>query len=91
VKKCWFILVVWSGETTEGEEVSNWVGIGSLVGEVMDLVEYEQDTRAFFTGSGIQRGFFTMSSRMGAMNPHTMFRNCQTIQTCFINQCEIGP
>jgi hypothetical protein len=30
----------WSGETSEGEEVSNWIGIGSLVGEVMDLVEY---------------------------------------------------
>jgi hypothetical protein len=30
----------YSGDITEGKEVSNWIWIGSLVSEIMDFVEY---------------------------------------------------
>jgi len=30
----------WSGDITEGKEVSDWIGIGSLVCEVMGILEY---------------------------------------------------
>ena len=30
----------WSGDITEGKEVCDWIGIGSLVSKVTDLVEY---------------------------------------------------
>jgi hypothetical protein len=29
----------WSGDTTEGKEVSDWIAIGSLVSEVMNFME----------------------------------------------------
>jgi len=30
----------WSGDRTEGKEVSDWIGIGSSVSEVMGILEY---------------------------------------------------
>jgi hypothetical protein len=30
----------WSGDRTEGKEVSDWIGIDSSVSEVMDILEY---------------------------------------------------
>ena len=30
----------WSGDITEGREVSDWIGIGSSVCEVMGILEY---------------------------------------------------
>ena len=30
----------WSGDRAEGKEVSDWIGIGSSVSEVMGILEY---------------------------------------------------